>query len=68
MLENAFIRIVDMQGDNELCRFTLDNKYSNEVSVIFGELVRTNGEWNFVARGEAINKDSIAEVARGYGY
>lgn len=68
MLENAFVRIVDMQGNDELCRFTLDNKYSNEVSVIFGELVRTNGEWNFVARGEAINKDSIAEIAHGYGY
>ena len=68
MLENAFIRIVDMQGDTELCRFTLDNKYNNEVSVIFGELVKTNGEWNFIAKGEAVNKNSIGDVARVYGY
>lgn len=68
MLENAFVRIVDMQGNTELCRFTLDNKYSDEVTVIFGELVRTNGEWNFVAKGEPINKNSIGDVAHVYGY
>lgn len=68
MLENAFVRIVDMQGNTELCRFTLDNKYSDEVTVIFGELVRTNGEWNFVAKGEPINKNSIGDVAHIYGY
>ena len=68
MLENAFIRIVDMQSNMELCRFTLDNKYNNDVSVIFGELIRTNGEWNFVAKGEAVNKNSIGDVARAYGY
>lgn len=68
MLENAFIRIVDMETNTELCRFTLDSKYQNDVSVIFGELVKNGSEWNFVAKGEAVNRDSIGEVARDYGY
>lgn len=68
MLENAFIRIVDMETNTELCRFTLDSKYNNEVSVIFGELIKSNNEWNFVAKGESVHRDSIGDVARDYGY
>ena len=68
VIENAFIRIVDSMTNQELCRYTLDSKYNNEVSIIFGELVRTNGEWNFVAKGEAIHQDSVGGVARVYGY
>lgn len=68
MLENAFIRIVDSMTNQELCRFTLDNKYSNEVTVVFGELVRINGEWDFMAKGEAVPYDSISALARTYGY
>ncbi len=68
MLENAFIRIVDKDTNMELCRFTLDNKYDNAVTVIFGELICTNGSWDFVAKGEAIDKDSISAVANVYGY
>lgn len=68
MIENAFIRIVDMVTNAELCRFTLDSKYHNAVSVIFGELVKVNGEWTFRAVGEAVDKDDIGSIARVYGY
>lgn len=66
MLQNAFIRIVDMHSNMELCRYTLDSKYDNYVSIIFGELVKQNNEWTFIAKGEPVNADSISEVVRPY--
>ena len=65
-LQNAFIRIVDMNTNNELCKFTLDNKYDGATSVIFGELINNNGEWNFKAIGEASKGNSISEVVSSY--
>lgn len=65
-LQNAFIRIVDMNTNNELCKFTLDGKYNGTTSVIFGELVKHNGEWNFKAIGEASRGNSISEVVSSY--
>lgn len=68
MLENAFVRIVDMESNTELCRYNLDNKYSNYVSIIFGELRRINGDWEFIAKGEPSSRHSIGDVAHDYGY
>ena len=60
--------MTEVNYDKKNLFFTLDNKYSNEVSVIFGELDRTNGEWNFVAKGDAVAQGSIGDIARVYGY
>lgn len=65
-LENAYIRIVDMDNNSELCKYTLDSKYDGYVSIIFGVLQRTNGSWDFVAKGEAIDADSIGQVFKKY--
>lgn len=66
MLQNAFIRIVDMNSNIELCRYTLDSKYDKYVSIIFGELIKQNNEWTFIAKGEPVNANSISEVVYPY--
>ena len=66
MLQNAYVRIVDSSTNQELCRYTLDDKYNNYVTVIFGELCKNNNEWSFTAKGEAVNAGSISEVVRMY--
>ena len=66
MLENAFIRIVDNETNQELCHYTLDNQYSGAVSIIFGELVRNGFDWDFRAIGQTVSANSIGEVARMY--
>lgn len=51
-VRNAFIRIVDKDTNEELCRYDLDEDYSIETGVIFGRIYRHNGEWKFNAVGE----------------
>lgn len=66
MLQNAFVRIVDMETNTELCQYTLDDKYAGYVSVIFGRLKKENNEWSFVAEGEPVRASSISRVVEKY--
>lgn len=66
MLQNAFVRIVDKENNQELCHYTLDSKYNGAVSIIFGELVRVGNDWDFRAVGETVNANTIGEVASFY--
>lgn len=53
MVENSFVRLLDAKnGEREICRFNLKENSSTATSVIFAELYRNNGEWNFKAIGE----------------
>ncbi|WP_250672778.1 TerD family protein [Paraclostridium ghonii] len=53
MVNNSYVRLVDINnGEKELCRFNLKEDGSTATSVIFSELLRQNGEWQFKAVGE----------------
>lgn len=54
-VQNAFIRVVNNQTDVEIVRFDLNEDYSTETAMIFGELYRHNGEWKFRAVGQGYN-------------
>lgn len=58
MIRNAFIRIVDLNGNSELCRFNLTDDYSGMTGVIVGEIYRRNGEWKFNAIGQGVAQAS----------
>lgn len=66
MLENAFIRLVNKNNNAEMCSYKLDSTYNNAITIIFGELYKDNGSWQFKAVGEAVPYDSIGEMVRGY--
>ena len=51
-VQNAFIRIVNDQSQVEMVRFDLNEDYSTETAMVFGELYRHNGEWKFRAVGQ----------------
>jgi len=53
-VSNAFARIEDEQTGQELFRFDLGKEFSNETSVIVGEVYLHNGEWKFSAIGQGI--------------
>ncbi len=67
MVANAFVRAVDADG-KEMARFQLsaEPQYDGKVSMIMGDLVRQGTEWNFRGLGEALDTDSIGEVAQRY--
>lgn len=53
MVNNSYVRLLDtVNNDRELCRFNLKSDGSTATSVIFAELYRDMGEWQFKALGE----------------
>lgn len=48
---NAFMRVVNQDGDKEIARYDLSEDYSVETAMIFGEVYRHNDEWKFKAIG-----------------
>ena len=52
MIKNAFIRIVDADTKQELCKYNLSENYENMTAMIFGEVYRYNGHWKFTADGQ----------------
>jgi stress response protein SCP2 len=66
MIKNAFIRIVDASNSKELFKYNLSENYSGKTAMVFGEIYRYNGEWNFSAVGEPTNDNGISEMARRF--
>ncbi len=65
-VQNAFIRVVNDQTNVEIVRFDLNEDYSTETAMIFGELYRHNNEWKFRAVGQGYN-GGLSAMCRQYG-
>lgn len=65
-VQNAFIRVVNDQSNVEIVRFDLNEDYSTETAMIFGELYRHNGEWKFRAVGQGYN-GGLSAMCSQYG-
>lgn len=65
-VQNAFIRVVNNQSQVEIVRFDLNEDYSTETAMIFGELYRHNGEWKFRAVGQGYN-GGLRAMCHQYG-
>ncbi len=63
---DAYIRIVDSNGNKEVARYDLSEDSSTETSMIFGELYRHNGEWKFRAVGQGF-AGGLGPLASSYG-
>lgn len=66
MIQNAFIRIVNADNGQELCRYNLTDNYSGQTAMIFGELYRHNGEWKFSAVGQGTSDDGVAQLLKRF--
>ena len=65
-VQNAFIRILNDQSNTEIVRFDLNEDYSTETAMVFGELYRHNGEWKFRAVGQGY-AGGLSAMCRQYG-
>ena len=53
MVQNSYVRLLNpLKGDQEICRFNLKEEGSTGTSVIFAELDRSAGDWQFKTIGE----------------
>ena len=54
-VQAPYISITNDDNGEELCRYTLDEQFSNETALIAGSLcVNEDGEWEFKAEGRGI--------------
>lgn len=65
-VSDAFMRIVNLQGDVEIARFDLSEDYSTETAMIFGEVYRNGDEWKFKAVGQGFD-GGLEAMCRQFG-
>ncbi|MCK5899114.1 MAG: TerD family protein [Methylococcales bacterium] len=65
-IENAFIRIVNDETQQEIVRFDLTEDYSVETAMIFGEIYKKGNEWRFSAVGQGF-AGGLGAVCSRYG-
>ncbi len=58
LIENAFIRLVNMENNQEICRFNLSENYNNMTGLVVGEIYRKGNEWKFNAIGQPVQEAS----------
>lgn len=58
MIRNAFIRLVDLGANAEICRFNLTEDYTGMTGLVVGEIYRRGGEWKFNAIGQGVAEAS----------
>ena len=66
LVDNAHIRMVNTETNQEVLRYDLGEEFSIQTSAIFAELYKMNDEWRFRAVGEGYEKE-LATLCREYG-
>jgi len=66
MVENAFIRIKDLEKGSELLRFNLTDQYKGKTAVFVAEIYRDNDDWKFAAIGEGTDHTNLTEMKQRY--
>lgn len=65
-VNNAYIRVVDLETNQEILRFDLTEEYSIETALEVGALYRKNGGWKFNAIGSGYS-GGLASLCRAHG-
>ena len=66
-VEEAYIRVADLDTGAELVRYDLSHDCAGETALVFGELYRhASGDWKFRAVGQGWS-DGLEGIARDYG-
>lgn len=61
MIKNAFIRLVDLSNNSEICRFNLSENYYGMEGLIVGEIYKRDNEWKFNAIGQPVQNASYVD-------
>jgi tellurium resistance protein TerD len=65
-VRNAFIRVVNQDGEREITRYDLSEDASTETAMLFGELYRNGAEWKFRAVGQGYTS-GLRGIAQDFG-
>lgn len=64
MIQNAYIRIIDVKGRNEIAKYNLSDDYNLKTALLVGEIYRHNGTWKFSAIGEGTNDTGLNDMKK----
>jgi len=65
-VNGSYIRIMNADNNQEILKFDLNEDYSTETAMIFGELYKKDGEWKFQAVGTGM-KGGLKDYVTQYG-
>jgi stress response protein SCP2 len=67
-VENAFVRLVNRDNNEEIARYNLSGQeYKGQTGIIFAEVFRDDsGKWEMEAVGKGIRIKSLRELVRAY--
>ncbi|MFF7632020.1 TerD family protein [Kitasatospora sp. NPDC008050] len=65
-VRNAYIRVVNQSGGQEIARYDLTEDASTETAMVFGELYRSGAEWKFRAIGQGY-ASGLRGIAQDFG-
>jgi len=67
MVDNAFVRLVDRNTNQELARYNLSgSEYEGMTGMIMAEVYRHNTEWKMAAVGNGFKVATLADIAKVY--
>ncbi|MCR5833112.1 MAG: TerD family protein [Selenomonadaceae bacterium] len=66
MIKDAFIRMVDTDTHEELCRFNLSEDYTDMLSMVVGEIYRYGDDWKFNAIGSGTKDTGLDDLAKRF--
>jgi tellurium resistance protein TerD len=65
-VRNAYIRVVNQVGGQEIARYDLSEDASTETAMVFGELYRSGADWKFRAIGQGY-ASGLRGIAQDFG-
>ena len=65
-VKNAYVRLLNEDnGGKEICRYNLSEDGGDNTALLFAELERNNGNWQFKAKGELLHA-TVTSLANMY--
>ena len=66
LIQNAFIRVVNLANNQELLRFNLTEQFAGLTTLFVGEIYRHQNEWKFAALGQGTQDSSLRQIIARY--
>ncbi len=66
MVENAYIRVVNLANNEELIRYNLSDDYAGRTALMVSEIYRHGSDWKFWAIGEGTNDTSLGDIIKRF--
>jgi tellurium resistance protein TerD len=67
LIENAFVRLVNLANNQELARYNLSGgEYQGMTGMIMAEIYQHNNEWKLAAIGNGVKVNGLGELVKTY--